>query len=374
MSAFLFGISIFQYLYAMKNLLLFLLAPLAIFYYLAVLLRNKLFDKGLIKSRSYPVPLICVGNLSTGGTGKTPHTEYITRLLLDENMSVAILSRGYKRKTKGFLIVEDGHTYLDAGDEPCLYKKHFPGSHPVIAVDADRQRGIENLLRLYPHLNAIVLDDAFQHRYVKAGLNIVLTDYYKPFFKDRILPFGNLREPKSAIKRADIVLITKSLSVISPLIRRDFQSKCRLSKNQHLFFSQILYDSLTSFVGNLQSEKKPEYATIFLFTGIANPYPLEDHLKPYCLRLETIRFPDHHNYTVSDIQKILNNFDAHLSTNKILVTTEKDMMRLQSPQLKNMMASYPVFYVPIQVVPDKHDKEKLNKIIIEYVKQNQRNH
>lgn len=357
----------------MKFIFRLLLSPFSVFYLFSVIIRNKLFDAGWIRSVSYDVPVICVGNLSTGGTGKTPHTEHVAGILLESERPVAILSRGYKRKTKGFLIVSDDHTHLDVGDEPCLYRQRFQNQNVIIAVDSDRLRGISELIKYRSDIKAIVLDDAFQHRYVKAGLNILLTDYYSPFFRDYILPIGNLREPRYGSERADIVMITKSPPVISPLIKRDILSKIKLRRDQHLFFSKIDYGAITSFDQSVQLDPKDHFATIFLFTGIANPYPLEEHLKPRCLNIEKLKFPDHHIYSVNDIQKILNIFDAHLSTNKIIVTTEKDKMRLQSAEIKNLLSTYPVFYVPIQVTPHKQDKEKFNKIIITYVSKNQRN-
>lgn len=357
----------------MKFVFRILLSPLSVFYLLIVVIRNKLFDKGFIRSDSFEVPVICVGNLSTGGTGKTPHTEYIAKLLEENGHPVAILSRGYKRRTRGFIIAEEHHTHQEIGDEPCLYKQRLRKLNIIVAVDKDRRRGIRELQSRYPDIKTIILDDAFQHRYVRAGLNILLSDYYIPFFKDNILPFGNLREPKSGSKRADIIMITKSPPVISPLIKKDFLSKFSLRPNQHLFFSKIEYAEMVAFNETDQPDPKIIYATIFLFTGIANPYPLEEHLKKRCLHLEKVKFPDHYSYTPGDIQKILNIFDAHLSTNKIIVTTEKDKMRLQSAEIKDLLSGYPVFYVPIQVTPHKQDKEKFNKIIINYVNKNQRN-
>lgn len=357
----------------MKKLLIFLTAPVSILYYCVVVFRNLLFDIGVLRQQQFAIPLICVGNLSAGGTGKTPHTEYIARLLLNENFSVAILSRGYRRKTTGFMVVNESHSHLDAGDEPCMYTAHFASRNVIVAVDSNRRRGIAKLMAEYPGLQAIILDDAFQHRYVKAGLNIVLTDYFKPFYHDLILPFGTLREPVSGLKRADAVVITKSPPVISPLIRRDILSRCKLKKNQPLFFSHFSHGELTGPDCSSRADMKPGISTIFLFTGIANPYPLEEHLKKLCLQLETRRFADHHRYSLNDIQKILNNFDAHLSTNKILVTTEKDMMRLRSPEIMQLLSDYPVCYVPVEVVPDKHDKDSFHKLILDYVRKNQRN-
>ncbi len=357
----------------MKKLLIFLTAPISVFYFFVVICRNLLFDYGILRQQSFNIPVICVGNLSAGGTGKTPHTEYIARLLLNENFQVAILSRGYKRKTKGFLVVKETHTYLDVGDEPCMYKKHFSGTNLIVAVDSNRRRGIAKLIAENPRLQVIILDDAFQHRYVKAGLNIILTDFFKPYFKDCILPFGTLREPLSGLKRADAVVITKSPVEISEAVRNDFLKKCRLNSHQHLFFSHFSYSKPVSLTNESTVELKPDETTVFLFTGIANPKPLEEYLRSCCQNLIHASFPDHHAYTMHEIQKILNNFDAHFSTNKMLVTTEKDMMRLQNHEIRQQIAQYPVFCIPVSVVPDINDKENFNKLILDYVRKNQRN-
>ncbi len=361
-----------HYLYQMNLFLRFLLAPFAIFYYLIILMRNKMFDIGLLKSENYTIPIISVGNISTGGTGKTPHTEYIINLLLSEfgDSQFAVLSRGYKRKTRGFLIVDNSHTHNDAGDEPCQYKKHFSNHNVIVAVDAKRRRGIRKLMQTYPDLKAIILDDAYQHRYVKPGLNILLTDFYKPLYRDRLLPFGNLREPRKSSKRADLIIITKSPPVISPIVRRDILQRLKPNREQKLFFSKIVYGNLTEINKDNQIVTKPLFSTIFLLTGIANPYPLEEHLKSISLQIETFHFADHHSYSDYDIKKILYNFDAHLSTNKIIVTTEKDTMRLQSNEILKLISDYPVFYVPIKVEPDKNDKNELHQIITEYVRKN----
>ncbi len=332
-----------------------------------------MFSFGIIKSTTFDTPVICVGNLSTGGTGKTPHTEYIASLLLGEGYRVAILSRGYKRQTKGFLIVEPGHTFLDAGDEPCQYKKKFTDGNLIVAVDEKRKRGIEKILEAFPYTDVIILDDAFQHRKVKAGLNILLSDYYNPFFKDHIFPFGNLREPRKGKTRADAFVITKSPPIISPLARRHIAQKIQLRADQSLFFSKIIYEQGKNIFNDSVLLTKSTYSTIFLLTGIANPYPLKEHIKSFCLNLELYIFPDHHQFSIKDIQKLIHDFNSHLSTNKIIVTTEKDLIRLQSSEHSNLLSAYPVFYIPIRVEPDKTDKEQFNKLIINYVSSNQRN-
>ncbi len=330
-----------------------------------------MFDFGLLPSNTYNIPVICVGNLSMGGTGKTPFTEYIARKVAEPEFPVAILSRGYKRKTRGFIIVEENHTHRDVGDESCQYIRRLKNENIIIAVDANRRRGIRKLLEKCPALKAIFLDDAYQHRYVKAGLNILLTDYYSPYYKDYIYPFGNLREPRSGMKRADIIVISKSPPVVSPIVRRDIIPKIKIKPEQNLYFSNIVYDNITSIDDVTQLDRNVFFSTIFLFTGIENPYPLKEHLKSYCLIVELFMFQDHHDYKISDIKKIVKRFEGHLSSKKIIVTTEKDKIRLQSSQcIMDILYGYPVFYVPMRIEFDKNDKDSFNKKIREYVRKN----
>jgi tetraacyldisaccharide 4'-kinase len=357
----------------MKKLLRFFASPLAIFYLLSVVVRNRLFDWGVLKSTTHEIPIICIGNLSTGGTGKTPHTEYFAKYLKQEGFSVGILSRGYKRKTKGFLEVTAHHSWQDVGDEPLLYFKHLSAEGVIIAVDANRNNGIKQLIKNHPDLNVILLDDAFQHRYVKAGVSVLLSDYYDPFYTDYILPIGNLREPRRGMKRAQLIGITKSPPVISPIIRRDILSKMKLSEYQKLFFSKIFYGGITSIDNKEIIKQKKPFSTGFLFTGIANPYPLEQHIKQFCLDVVTYRFPDHHAFTPSDIEKLIKDYSEHLSMNKILITTEKDVMRLQSEEIQNAFGTNKVYYIPIEVEINKNDKELTHKIILDYVRKNQTN-
>lgn len=345
----------------------FLLSPAIIIYLPAVWLRNKLFDAKILPSKSYPIPIICVGNLSVGGTGKTPHTEYIINLLHEPERPVAILSRGYGRKTKGFLIVKPEHTYVEAGDESCQYAQKFQNKNVIVAVDSKRTRGIDKLLEQFPNLKAIVLDDAFQHRYVRPGLSIVLSDYYNPFYKDLVLPLGNLREPKNSIKRAHIIVITKAPEVISPKLIRDIRSKSELINHQHLFFSKIIYGNLTSIQNQRILTPENKFETIFSITGIANPFHFEEKLKTMCSHLKTFRFQDHHPFSSSDIQKILNKFDNHFSTNKIIVTTEKDAMRLKKTEFSDILKHYPIYYLPITIDFNANEKQIFDNLILRYV-------
>jgi len=336
------------------------------FYIVGVYFRNLLFDLGLLKEVPYNTKVISIGNLSMGGTGKTPHTEYLAGLLLSQGKTVAILSRGYKRKTKGFFVVEKHHTHIDVGDEPCQLRSKFQNDEVIIAVSEKRRVGIKKLLKIYPNIDIILLDDAFQHRYVKPGLNILLSDYYSPFWEDRILPFGNLREPKKSKKRADIIVITKSPIVLSPIIKKDILVKADIRQDQSLFFSKIVYKNWKTLVDNKDIVPKKSYTTIFLFTGIANSYPLEFYLKQFCNDIVTFKYPDHHSYTESDILKICTDFENYLSSNKVIVTTEKDAMRLKHSELLKLFEEFSVYYIPIGIKFYKN--EEFNNLILEYVK------
>jgi tetraacyldisaccharide 4'-kinase len=358
------------YLYKMKLYVRLILFPFLLFYIAGVYIRNWLFGVGLLKEFVFQTPVINIGNLSMGGTGKTPHVEYVTQLLLQHYKTIAILSRGYKRKTKGFFIVEKHHSHFDVGDEPCQIRSKFPSENVIVAVAENRKKGLSELLNIYPEIDAVILDDAFQHRYVKPGLNILLSDYYKPFWKDYILPFGNLREPQKSKKRADIIVITKSPIVVSPIIKRDIIAKANISENQFLCFSKIAYKPWCPLTICDGDTVKTHYTTIFLFTGIANPYPLELYLKQFCLDIVTIEFPDHHTYTEADILKIRRNFENYLSSNKVLITTEKDAVRLKGTELINLLEGLTVFYIPINIEFHKKEKEIFNNLILNYVRQN----
>lgn len=348
-----------------------LLFPFGIFYLIVVIVRNKFFDLGILKSKEFDIPIIGVGNLATGGTGKTPHTEYIAKLINNEFAPIAILSRGYKRKTKGFVIVNEKHNHFDVGDEAVQYRAKFD-KNVIVAVDEKRKNGIQKLLSQYPDLKAIILDDSFQHRWVKPGLNILLTDFYKPFHKDYIFPFGNLREPKNNYKRADVIVVTKCNMGNIPILRKDLIEKIKPKQNQKIFFSKIAYGIKRTLKNKEFDEVKKQYSNIILFTGIANPYPLEEYLKAYCLRLTPLYFKDHHEFTKKEIEKILEIFNSDISTNKTLITTEKDYSRLKSKEFLELLSPYPLYYVPIEIQPIKQDTEKFNKTIIDYVRRNQK--
>ncbi len=330
------------------------LLPFALLYGFVVFCRNLLFDIGLLPSKEYPFPVISVGNLRTGGTGKTPHVEYLVDLLKEE-YNIAVLSRGYKRKTRGYYEAGQGCTTADIGDEPMQMHLKFPDI--IVAVHTNRRKGIKKIMTLHPETNLIILDDAFQHRYVKPGLNLLLTGYYNPFFKDFLLPAGNLREAKIRAKRADALLVTKTPQVFSPLDRRFFNKQLKKHKPRSVFFSKFKYNDLVALTPAARDMAATGVKSIFLLSGIANTIALEEHLKTRCKDLLVHKYPDHHQFTKKDLQKLRNDFNKTISYSKIIVTTEKDATRLINDKLSKHMADLPVYALPVEVAfhdPDKN--------------------
>ncbi len=345
-----------------------LLYPFALLYGIVMLLRNKLFDWHVLPSYTCPKPVISVGNLSMGGTGKTPMVEYIIRLLLNNDQKIATLSRGYGRKAKGFIEASKDSNYLEVGDEPLQYKNKF--TNVEVAVDEKRSRGLKVLYNMHQGLNAIILDDAFQHRYVKPGLSVLLTDYHKLFVHDYVFPTGNLREFRNGCKRADIIIVTKTPKVLSPLDRRQIESKVKTKQYQKLYFSTVDYEPLQPLPGIKAEKGEKDFNTILMFSGIANSYPMQEHLKTLCSELIVMEFPDHHKYTKKDLERITKTYRDVFSTHKAIITTEKDAMRLIKSNLINYLVDYPVYYIPIKVKFQDMDGQSFDKQVVEYVKKN----
>jgi tetraacyldisaccharide 4'-kinase len=344
----------------------FLLLPFAMLYGMITLTRNKLFDWKILPSLSYDTPIISVGNLSAGGTGKTPHVSYIVRLLHNSSC-IAILSRGYKRKTRGFRLASERSTYLDIGDEPLQYKRNFKDI--IVAVDESRRSGIEILSAHFPDLDVIILDDAFQHRYVKPGISILTTDFHNLYSSDLLLPSGKLREFASGARRADIIIVTKTPAVLSPITVRRITRLLKPREKQHLFFSYVEYGELIPFNTSAREYLLEECRHVLVFSGIANSYPLRDYLGTVFSNVKALDFPDHHSYKPRDIVKVRRVFGDILSRNKIIVTTEKDAMRLHSGELKEALEKLPVFYLPIQVKFHKEDNIIFDALIKDYVRE-----
>lgn len=347
-----------------------LLFPFALLYGLITAIRNLFFDLKILPSQSFDLPVISVGNLSAGGTGKTPHIEYLIRLL-GSQYSVCTLSRGYGRKTKGFVAAGESENSATLGDEPMQYYRKF--EYAKVFVDSNRRRGIVKILETGADPQAILLDDAFQHRYVKPGLSVLLSDYHHLYTRDYLLPAGMLRETIKGARRADIIIITKTPIILSPIVRRQLISEIKPRAHQHVYFSYIKYGEVTSLWNkNCKARQEKQYSSILLFAGIANTYPIEDHLRKKCQELVVIRYPDHHQYSAEDLNRIKRNFDDLYSRNKLLVTTEKDAMRLLQPELVSIAEKLPVHYIPIEVELHKEDKQAFDEQILNYVAKNQR--
>lgn len=330
-----------------------LLTPFAFIYRLITGVRNMLFEWKVLPSERFPVPVICVGNISVGGTGKTPFTEYLIHLL-EKQYRVATLSRGYKRKTKGFVLAKTECTAQEVGDESCQIKHKFPGI--IVAVDANRRRGIRRLLALpdgkRPHV--ILLDDAMQHRYVSPSLTIMLTEYDRLYYDDFMLPAGNLRESVHAAYRADIVVVTKCRKDIKPIQLRIIEKNMSLMANQRLYFSDIVYHKVKPLFPSkrlnscfLSEINKNE--DVLLITGIANSQPLIDRMKSHFENIHICEFSDHHSFKQSDIQQIDNRFEKMTSPTRKIICTEKDAMRLKT--LNNLPDTWKshLYYLPISV-------------------------
>ena len=334
------------------KLLRVLLFPLMPLYYLATWVRNKCFDLGITRSFSYDTPVVCVGNLSTGGTGKTPMVEYLIRLLQSE-CRVAVLSRGYGRHTKGFVLASESKSHLDLGDEPLQYYLKYKSI--TVAVDEKRAHGIETLLKMMPPPEIIVLDDALQHRHVNAHLNILLTSYQNPFYEDFILPTGNLREPRSGYKRAGIIVVTKCPNTITNLEKTAIINKIKPVNGQSVFFSSIQYSEYAiDDKGNSYLLKS--IGPFTLVTGIANPDPLVHYLQENNLYFDHVKYSDHHDFSPKNIEE--------LSSKKVILTTEKDFVRLKITTLCQTSA---VYYLPIEFALDNQEgfNTQIKKLLVD---------
>ncbi|MCH4553687.1 tetraacyldisaccharide 4'-kinase [Aestuariibaculum lutulentum] len=326
--------------------------PFVPVYYLITYLRNVLYDRGVKTSSSYDFPVICVGNLSVGGTGKTPMIEYLINLLKDDHL-VATLSRGYKRKTEGFQLGDEQSIVETLGDEPFQFYNKF-GNDILVAVDADRRNGIKQLQDLDGTPDIILLDDAYQHRKVKAGFNILLSAYSNIYTKDWMLPTGNLREPRSGAKRANVIVITKCPDDLSESRKQHIIKAIKPEPYQEVFFSSIEYD--TNVYSSHETKSLETFGDFTLVTGIANANTLVKYLKEKGKHFDHLNFDDHHNFTDQEI--------LLLSTKSTLLTTEKDFMRLkQYDVLKKRL-----YYLPIKTKIDR--PEVFNKLVLDFVNAN----
>lgn len=321
------------------------LYPFALLYGGVIWLRNRLYDAGFSSSVKFSTPVITVGNLNVGGTGKTPHVEYLVRLLQYE-YKVATMSRGYKRSTQGFLLAGKETNALQIGDEPMQYHLKFP--ELVVSVAEDRMLGIPELLGRRPEVEIILLDDAYQHRSVRAGLNILITEYSKPYYEDYILPFGRLREGRSAAKRADIIVVSKSPVALQEVDAESVRTKLKAAGHQQVFFTSLRYgqpyDFFTGAPFGLAAKN------ILLVCAIARPQPLIIQLETCCKEVHVLSYPDHHYFLSKDLEEIKSTFEAWQSEAKVIVTTEKDATRLHLHRKVLSEWGIPVVVMPVEVV------------------------
>lgn len=341
------------------QILRYIALPFSFLYGGVMFLRNLLFNLGIKKIEKVDATVVSIGNLSVGGTGKTPHVDWVVSKLKTE-IPTTILSRGYGRKSKGFVLVTKHSQAETVGDEALFYKRKHKEEIQV-AVAEKRVEGAEKLLNLKSNLKLIVLDDAYQHRYLHRDVNILLTDYNYPFYKDFVLPSGRLREFRHGKNRADVVIVTKCPSTLSEAEKNLLKKKIDVSPTTLVCFSQVKYGEVLPI--NSGEFNVPEQ--ILLVTGIANPDPLYEHLKKLA-NVELVSFPDHHDFTTKDIRKIHNLFDTFATQNKCIVTTAKDVPRLCSNLVKPIVDKYPWFYQTINVEIDK--EQELLKKIKEHVK------
>jgi tetraacyldisaccharide 4'-kinase len=320
--------------------------------------------------------VICVGNITVGGTGKTPHTEYLVDLLRN-NFKVATLSRGYKRETGDFRIASSSSTVSEIGDEPMQIFRKFPDV--LVTVDRKRVNGAWRILHYASDTEVIILDDGFQHRSITPGLSILLSDFERPFMKDHLLPFGNLREHRSNMRRADVILITKCPKNLNPIQKRLILKEIGKAPYQNLYFTSLCYRSPFPVFDNKENEQfyfdltKCAESGILLLTGIANPKPLKEYLHKFFSEMIELAYPDHYSYKENDIITITAAFNDLKSSSKYIMTTEKDAVRLREFTEMAESVKSVLFYVPVGITFLNDEKEEFDKLILDYVRKNNPN-
>jgi tetraacyldisaccharide 4'-kinase len=356
---------------------LLLLYPASLIYGMVVYVRNNFYDYKIFKSTEFEIPVISIGNITVGGTGKTPHTEYLVELL-KKHVKVATLSRGYKRKTKGFRLVETTSHASEVGDEPLQIKQKFP--EITVAVDENRVRGINELMKDTDHSpDAVLLDDGFQHRKVTPGINILLIDYNHPIDKDQLLPLGRLRERTYQRRRANIIIYTKCPDEITPITRRITMKDVNLRPYQSLFFTTMVYgepvpvypESIAKAGAN--DEAVPLNHPVILLAGIANPQPLQKYVASEYAVIDEIIYGDHHYFTPKDLKKIEDTFIKYQGSKPIIITTEKDAMRLRDETSLPVLVQSRCYYIPLKIKFLDHEGKSFDKTIVGYVKDNRSN-
>lgn len=336
-------------------ILRWLLLPISLLYACITWLRNRLYDHGLLKSRSFQLPVVVIGNLAVGGTGKSPMTEHILRIVKD-TFQVAVLSRGYGRRTKGFRYVETNSLATEVGDEPLQIKRKFPNT--TVAVSENRCYGIDKLQAQH---DAILLDDAYQHRQLKPSFSILLFDYASMLQPMLSLPTGNFRDSLHESKRAQIIVITKCPSNIPEQVKEDIKTRLAKYSAATVFFSRIAYQTIINGQGATLTTEELANKSVLLLTGIANPKPLDAFIRPLAEHVYPLVYSDHHDFSAVDIKHIQEKLQSIQATNKIILTTEKDYQRLPA----DFCASQPIFYIPIQQEIVHQEGDTFEKLIKE---------
>ena len=383
-----------------KSKMRLLLLPFSWLYGLVIWCRNMMFEIGILNSTSYDIPVISIGNITIGGTGKTPHTEYLAKLF-GKDYQVAVLSRGYKRASKGFLLAGPESGLNDLGDEPLQMKRKFP--ELVVAVDKNRQHGIEMLSAdtMSPRIDVILLDDAYQHRYVKPAISILLIDYNRLIMDDYLLPVGCLREPAHQSKRAHIIIVTKCPETLRPIEIRILKKRFDLYPQQSIYLTSLTYGPLKSLkpvLANTDTDSAESYSDqkaeshsgkmnsngltieqisekkipVLIISGIASPEPFVNHVREYCPEAQVMLYSDHHYFSKKDVQNIKLRFENIRSAGGIILTTEKDSMRIMDNSLFEVLLPY-MYYQELNIFFLEDEVESFNKKIIDYVRINKRN-
>lgn len=334
-----------------------ILFPISLVYWIITSIRNIFFDIGIFKENKFNIPIIGVGNITVGGTGKTPHSQYISELL-QKKFKIAILSKGYGRKTKEFKYVNINSNCNEVGDEPLQMKKNL--QKEIVAVDHKRVNGVNKIIKEHPEVNCIILDDAFQHRSVKIGFNILLCDYNNPIYKDYMMPVGLLRESKKGIKRADCLVISKCPENLT--LEESNRIKKKLKFTKEVFFSKVVYDKIVSLNGN-KTIKKSSIKKVLLVTGIANSSPIIEYLEKLNIQIKHIKYKDHFHYQKKDINKIIDIYKREISE-IIILTTEKDAQKMK---VFEELSKFPVYYLKVSI-DFIRNKDKFEEKILKYVK------
>lgn len=353
-----------------------LVFPLSLLYGVVVGIRNIFYNVGIFKSKAYEKPIILVGNLTVGGTGKTPHVEVLNRILKKNKVITAVLSRGYKRRKKGLIEVQFDDLAKNVGDEPKQIKHKFPDT--LVVCDGNRRRGLDHIFSVHPHTEVVIMDDGFQHRAIKPSLAILLKDYNDLDKPNLLIPAGKLRESSIAERRADIIIVSKTPPFFSPLEKRLLRERIQNYAAQKVFFSYMVHGKLFSVQDDKPSLFDLDYYSersysVLSFSGIADSSNFNSHVKEHFSNVVNMSFSDHHEYTKDELIRIIEKFNKIESENKIIITTEKDAMRLMNPEFAEILKDLPLFYLGISVEFHHNDYEEFSEIIRNHVSVKKKN-